>query len=260
MKYLPILGLTAILVLALGVISSDAHEERHIEIDGKTVELEVGWLNEPAYANLPNKVELLALLHVEGQHEDHGTGAEEGHGHSPSSFGLRSSPHIVKPQNNHTGHQPLLGLENYLKVEVTTGGESITLPLTPLFGEPGHYVADLMPTVPGTYVFRFFGVVNGTEVNEVFDCSEGHFSCVEPLSAIQFPEKTPPPREIQNSLSSFKAKLTEIDAKISSLTQSGQRVESIADNLTSIAYGGLGAGIVGIVVAGIALARKGKQA
>jgi hypothetical protein len=41
---------------------------------------------------------------------------------------------------------PVLGLEKYLKVEVSTG-KSIILNLRPAWGDPGRYFADIMPTV-----------------------------------------------------------------------------------------------------------------
>ena len=55
--------------------------------------------------------------------------------------------------------EPVEGLEDTLQVEVThlPSDTSREMPLRTIFGDPGHYTADLIPTAPGHYRFRFFG-------------------------------------------------------------------------------------------------------
>jgi hypothetical protein len=242
--------LATTLMLVMGVEYAAAHEHRHVEIGGREVEFIVGWAVEPTYAGVPNKVSLRVLAPVE-EHE---------HEHAGESIKV-----------------PVLGLEKYLKVEVSTGGKSIILNLRPVWGDPGHYVADIVPTVPGVYVFRFFGNVNGTEVNEVFDCSEGHFNCVEPLSKIMFPEVTQPTDELQRTLAEIRKhheeimkdheqvakRLDQLSVVVDSLAKMHEqmmntdtRLESSINSVSAIAYGGLGAGITGLIVAVVSLIRR----
>jgi hypothetical protein len=241
-------------MLAMAVEYAAAHEHRHVEIGGREVEFIVGWATEPAYAGVPNKVSLRVLAPVEEHEEEH--------------------------EHEHAGESrtvPVLGLEKYLKVEVSTGGKSIILNLRPVWGDPGHYVADIVPTVPGVYVFRFFGNVNGTEVNEIFDCSEGHFNCVEPLSKIMFPEVTQPTDELQRTLAEISKdheqirkdheqvvkRLDQLSVVVDSLAKMHEqmmntdtRLESSINSASAIAYGGLGAGIIGLIVAVVSLIRR----
>jgi hypothetical protein len=235
-------------MLAMVVEYAAAHEHRHVKIGDREVEFIVGWAIEPAYAGVPNKVDLRVLALVEEHEHEH-----DEHGHAGESRKV-----------------PVLGLEKYLKVEVSTGGKSIILNLRPAWGDPGRYFADIVPTVPGTYVFRFFGNVNGTEVNEIFDCSEGRFHCVEPLSKIMFPEVTQPTDELQRTLAEIRKdheqvakRLDQLSVAVDSMAKMHEqmmntdaRLESSINSVSAIAYGGLGAGIIGLIVAIVSLIRR----
>ena len=48
-----------------------------------------------------------------------------------------------------------------------------------------------------------------------------------------------------------------LNDKISSVNQMSDRAQKVADNVNTIAYGGLVAGILGLAVAAVTLARKG---
>jgi hypothetical protein len=257
--------LATTLMLAMAVEYAAAHEHRHVKIGDREVEFIVGWAIEPTYAGVPNKVDLRVLAPVEEHEHEH-----DEHGHAGESHKVRNVP--------------VLGLEKYLKVEVSTGGKSIILNLRPAWGDPGRYYADIMPTVPGVYVFRFFGNVNGTEVNVVFDCSEGHFNCVEPLSKIMFPEVTQPTDELQRTLAEIRKeheqiekdhervmkdheqltkRLDQLSVAVDSMAKmheqmmnTDMRLESSINSVSGIAYGGLGAGIIGLIVAVVSLIRR----
>jgi hypothetical protein len=138
--------------------------------------------------------------------------------------------------------------------------------------------------VPGVYVFRFFGNVNGTEVNEVFDCSKGHFNCAEPLSKIMFPEVTQPTDDLQRTLAEIikhhdeimkdhekvmkdheqlAKRLDQLSVVVDSVAKMHEqmmntdtRLESSINSVSAIAYGGLGAGIIGLIVAVMSLIRR----
>lgn len=61
------------------------------------------------------------------------------------------------------------GLASSLEVEVahipTTA--SRIMPLTELYNDPGHYIAEFVPTAPGDYRLRFFGSIEGNTIDEL---------------------------------------------------------------------------------------------
>jgi hypothetical protein len=100
--------------------------------------------------------------------------------------------------------QPVEGLERTLQVELiyVASGAATVLHLRAIYREPGRYTADLIPTAPGHYRFRFFGTLAETTVNETFDsrAGGGQFDDVESSAALQFPERLPAMREIQSAV------------------------------------------------------------
>lgn len=79
------------------------------------------------------------------------------------------------------------GLQDTLQVEITASGQRKIFKLRSRFGEPGAYAADFVPTRTSTYVFRFFGKVGSTDVNEKFESGPGRFEEPESLVDAQFP-------------------------------------------------------------------------
>ena len=95
---------------------------------------------------------------------------------------------------------PVLGLESTLKVEIThaeSGNVSDLMELRPVFNDPGHYVADFIPTHPGIYKFRFTGFIESTAFEESFESGTGGFDLVQSPSINQFPNKVASGREIE---------------------------------------------------------------
>jgi len=76
------------------------------------------------------------------------------------------------------------------------------LRLRTIYRDPGRYTADLIPTAPGQYRFRFFGSLAETSVNETFVSRSGggQFDDVESSADIQFPERVPAMREMQSAV------------------------------------------------------------
>ena len=99
---------------------------------------------------------------------------------------------------------PLEGLQDTLQVEVTHVPSTVgkVLKLRPIYRTPGHYTADLIPTAPGHYRFRFFGRIQDTAVQETFDSKSGggQFDDVESSMDLQFPVRLPEIRELANAL------------------------------------------------------------
>lgn len=141
------LSIIAVL-LVLFVSIAMAHEGREVG----EYELHFGWRSEPALTGYPNGPEV--FIHAHGTDEDAPFPAE---------------------------------IEVALQAEVTFGSESKTVDLRPAFGETGHYIADLIPSMPGDYSFRVFGTIGETAVDEVFTSTDGQFSSVEPASDVMFP-------------------------------------------------------------------------
>jgi hypothetical protein len=192
---------------------ASAHEHRSITIGSVRVEFVVGWVVEPPYVDEVNGIDFHATITA--------TGA------------------------------PVYGLDQVLKVEVSTGDRRATFDLNPVLTDDvppqffGGYTAHTIPTVAGAYAFRFFGNVNGTSVDESFQCGPTTFECVEPQADIQFPEKTPSGREVQLSLQDMQAQVAQVQGALNFAYAVGTVGTVIA--------------IVGLVVAVIALkSRKTK--
>ena len=114
--------------------------------------MEVGWRDEPALAGLLNAVE------IEVRETASGRGVE--------------------------------GLSKALTLSITFGGGRSTF--TPELrslgaSDPGHYLADIIPTAPGDYVFRLRGKIGTQDVDETFESGPGRFDPVRPASTVAFP-------------------------------------------------------------------------
>ncbi len=111
--------------------------------------------------------------------------------------GFSEEPALVDEPNGlsltvHQGGEdgtPVEGLADTLQAEIIYGDETMPLELRPQFGQPGAYTADVIPTETGTYSFRIFGSIEGTEIDETFTGGPETFSEVEPKDAISFPSK-----------------------------------------------------------------------
>ncbi len=147
-------------------------------------DVEVGWQNEPPYTWQLNAVE----LYVEKDKE------------------------------------PVEDVDKTLTLEVIYGNSKAGFPLEPVEGDPGHYVAVILPTRPGDYTFHFTGKIGGTAIDEKFTSADGKFESVTPSGDIAFPdqgEATPNPSlaDLQRQVDELKA---EVDALKSALATPGR--------------------------------------
>lgn len=181
----------AILLLSLPTL---AHETR--ESEDHPFILVFGWRNEPALVGQVNGPEVSITMRAEeteGDDEHDEEGDEEAdHGHGE-------------------GNEPVTNAE--LQVEVTFGPASVTLPLRPAFGEPGHYIADLIPTRPGDYTFRIFGTIGEWDIDETFASADGFFSSVEPLEGVSFPDSLPSIVDIMDRIAAIEARLDAVEGE-----------------------------------------------
>ena len=239
----------AVLALAAGV--AFAHEQREGE-----VQWVVGFLHEPAYEGQINGVYLKLTEKTSGEQEDghsgNGMSKNEGDEHDSGEATSDDSP---KASHEQPDTVPVEGAHETLQVEVThipTGASKI-LNLRPLYNAPGEYAADLIPTVPGAYQFRFFGTIGGKTVEETFlsKGAGGHFDDVRSSVDLQFPVRLPEIREIEGAVrgaqnTAQQAQDTAIDAEDSASSAGVLAIVGIV----------LGAGGITVGVGGVAVALK----
>jgi hypothetical protein len=209
---LPYVWLVAVLVTIGNLMTSPAsgHERREVG----PYHFIVGFLVEPAFEGLKNGVDLRVL-----------EAATEA---------------------------PLEGLQDTLQVEVThvPSAASKTLQLRTIYRDPGHYTADLIPTAPGQYRFRFLGSIKELAIQETFDSKSGggQFDDIASSVDLQFPERLPEIREIANAVRGTQQSAQQAQHIALKVQESGASTRYLA--LVGVALGVLGAatGISALVV------------
>ncbi|HEX5505599.1 MAG TPA: hypothetical protein VFW96_23480 [Thermomicrobiales bacterium] len=202
----PLAGALALALALAGALApghASAHERRAVA--GGKYQLVVGFLNEPSYEGQPNGLELTVT--DLSQKDAAGNG------------------------------KPVDGLEQTLQAEVIVGGNAKVMPLTlePVFGQPGEYAGYFEPTRAGAYTFHIFGQIGGQAVDERFESGPQTFGDVDPISAVQFPDKVGSVADVQAQAAAAQAK---------------------ANTAQVIAIVGVVVGVLGIAVAALALLRR----
>jgi hypothetical protein len=215
------IGLAALLVPLVAAPAS-AHEDRKV---GK-LDLVVGFGDEPAYAGDKNSVQLLL---------------SDGAG------------------------KPVTDLGDAFKVEVSTDsapGQKLDLAMEPFFeigefGTPGDYRAFFIPTSPGKYTFHLTGSYKGQKVDQRFTSSKTGFSeVVDPASA-KFPVKDPTTGQLAQRLD---REVPRLDAALAASQAAERKARDDASSARALAIVGIAVGLLGLVAAGIALARRSSAA
>jgi hypothetical protein len=129
----------------------------------------------------------------------------------PAYVGLLNGPELLITVGDNSA--PVEGMAATLKLDVIFGDQAKTLFLREAFGEPGHYVADLIPTRPGDYSFHLTGKIGDMDVDETFSSTDGAFDSIEPVSDILFPDTN-------YSIADLQAMIAELQAMVEAL-QSG---------------------------------------
>jgi hypothetical protein len=200
---LPYVWLVAVLVTIGSLLTSTAagHERREVG----PYRFIVGFLVEPAFEGLKNGVDLRVL-----------EAATEA---------------------------PLEGLQDTIQVEVTHVPNAVSrmLQLRTIYREPGHYTADLLPTAPGHYRFRFIGNIKDLAVQETFDSKSGGGQFDDIVSAVdlQFPARLPEIREIASAVRGAQQSAQQAQDVALKGQESGTSTRSLA--LAGVALGALGA-------------------
>lgn len=124
--------------------------------------------------------------------------------------------------------EPIEGADKTLKLQLKQGASTRDVPLRAVFGQKGYYVADFVPTRAGDYQWTFTGAINGDPVNETFDTADGKFDKVGPIADLQFPVAA---------------------ADSVQLAAATQAAQADAQSARTLAYVGIGLGVVGLLAA-----------
>jgi hypothetical protein len=125
--------------------------------------------------------------------------------------------------------KPVEGAEGTLTAHIVYGGKSKELLLRPLAGQPGTYVGDFIPTRRGTYTLKLGGSINGQPIEVSNEIEE-----VGSLDSLTFPE---PQIDLQKSIEALSSEL---------------------NSTRTFAIVGAALGTIGLVLAGVAIARNRK--
>ena len=189
------LGRAAVLGAALAAVAGTGTILAHESRDIDDITLVVGFLDEPVYV---------------GQ---------------KSGLDLRVT---------HAG-EPSEGLEESLDAEVTFGGETRSLEISPAFGDPGAYRSVFIPTAAGPYTFRIFGEIDGEAIDESFTAGPDTFGEVQDTAGNQFPVVLPAAADVARD------------------AEAGAQAATTATIALVVGAAGLLAGLVAI---GLTLARR----
>lgn len=195
-------ALSLLVLMALTALApAFAHEGREVG----EFRISFGWQNEPAYAGMMNGPEIFISFAENGDHDHHD------HGHDHGDAGIAQTVSFERGHgHDHDDHghngMSIADVPVSLQAEVSFGDQTTTVTFRRAWGTDNHYIAELIPTLPGDYTFRVFGTIGDVEVDEVFTSADGMFSTVEPAGDIMFP-----------ALPSADAQIAELEARIEAL-------------------------------------------
>ena len=183
--------------------------------------VEIGWMNEPVVSGETNAIEFYV---------------------SP----LIACPEISeasKCAESQEFQNGILDLRKTVKIKLMYKDERITLPLSPDHNIPGKYYAFVNPTVSGFYQANILGTIVDTPISLSM-----HPPKVDERAYIEFPE----PSDI--TITQMIDGHTALIEDVSDLKYSVSILKETQSN--NVGYVGMGIGIIGIVIAIIALSKS----
>jgi hypothetical protein len=100
------------------------------------------------------------------------------------------------------------GLQETVRIEISSGGLApYRGTVRAVFGQPGLYALDIIPTAAGSYSFHISGKVETLDVNEVFESGPGRFDDVRAQTELQYPTKAPVADELAERLAAIERDL-----------------------------------------------------
>ncbi len=139
------------------------------------------------------------------------------------------------------------GLSKTLKMQLILEDQKITLPLKEDHNIPGKYYAFVNPTVAGFYQANILGKIGETTVSLSM-----HPPKVDERSYIEFPESS------DLTLNQLIDGHTAVVGEVNDLKESVAVLEQ-SNSQNNIGYAGIGLGIIGIVIASIAISKTKKN-
>ncbi|HVO41605.1 MAG TPA: hypothetical protein VMT34_03225 [Aggregatilineales bacterium] len=188
MRRIGILTASLLVCLTSLMVARPALAHSHQTLAGK-YDVEVGWLNEPAIVSQPNAATI----------------------------------RITKKGTS----DPIMGVEATLTVKIAYGGNTPRqFALHTVEDQPGFYVADVIPTRVGDYIFTFDGKIEDTPVSgEKFESGPDSFDAVTAPDALQVPA-----------------------ASVDSTAADLKAAQADASTARTLALVGIGVGVIGIVI------------
>ncbi|MCU0514352.1 MAG: hypothetical protein MUE40_17510 [Anaerolineae bacterium] len=183
------------LLLTTAILSVSAHEGREVG----EFNLVFGWREEPAFAGMMNGPEIILEA---GHGEEHGD--DHGGGHSDTD--AAADEHSTFDWSS---------IEVNLQAEVTFGDQTTTVNFRRAWGTENHYIAELIPTLPGDYTFRVYGTIGDIAVEEIFSSADGQFSTVEPAGDIMFPAL---PAVDNSRIAALEARIAALEALLAEMS------------------------------------------
>jgi hypothetical protein len=126
----------------------------------------------------------------------------------PAYVGQRNAASIRISRAGTNPAQPVTGVEKTLRVDIRQGAQTRTFDLRAVFGQPGYYAADIIPTREGDYVLTFNGSIGEDQIDEKFDSADGKFNAVERATGLEFPIAAPDSAQVAAELQAARSAAT----------------------------------------------------